>query len=446
MGVHIADVSFFVKSGSALDLEAAHRGTTVYLVDKRIDMIPTDLSSNLCSLIGDKERLTFSVIWIVDSKTCEIKETKFSKSIIRSKAALTYKEAQLKIDSSSKDEVSESLRRLNNLAKVLKKQRIEKGALVLASAAELRFIDVESEANDCVTEIESKQSLETNSMIEEFMLLANIAVAKKLYDDLPGLAVLRFHPNPAQANYEPLVRAFKGIGAEINTTDGKALADSLDRAIDPKNPYLNTMLRMMTVTCMSQARYFCSGCISNDEVNFKHFGIAAPIYTHFTSPIRRYADLLVHRLLSFSVGAEHLDSKLFEKNKVSKICDHINDRNKNARWASRSSTRFHTLLYVKNSPRIIEEEAFVLNIKKNCLIIFIPPLSLQMQYFLEDTQWSFDEEALTQKDAESGCILKQFDRLIINLVVVDKSNDFKRGFEQVQILIVEPPIDKRMKV
>lgn len=127
VGVHIADVSYFIRPGTALDKEAASRATTVYLVDKRIDMVPELLSSNLCSLRGNVERFAFSCVWEMD-KDAKIIETKFHKSVIESKAAMTYEQAQLIIDDKNKnDEIAKSLRRLNSLAKILKKRRTENG-------------------------------------------------------------------------------------------------------------------------------------------------------------------------------------------------------------------------------------------------------------------------------------------------------------------------------
>ncbi|KAK4337208.1 hypothetical protein RND71_043307 [Anisodus tanguticus] len=178
IGVHIADVSYFVKPNTAIDLEASSRGTTVYLVNKRINMIPEVLSSNLCSLIANEERLTFSVIWVINKQNAEIVESKFHKTIIKSKGAFTYAEAQLRIDSKNlNDDITLSLRGLNEIAKKLRKKRIDNGAIVLANMGELRFVEVESETHDNVLQIENKELKETNSMIEEFMLLANIEFA-----------------------------------------------------------------------------------------------------------------------------------------------------------------------------------------------------------------------------------------------------------------------------
>ncbi|KMQ94973.1 exosome complex exonuclease rrp44 [Lasius niger] len=206
VGVHIADVSHFIRPGTALDKEAASRATTVYLVDKRIDMVPELLSSNLCSLRGEEERFAFSCIWEIDPNA-NIINTRFCKSIICSRQAMTYEEAQLKIDDATQqDAIAQSLRGLNRLAKQLKKKRLENGALTLASP-EIRF-QVDSETHDPI-DVEAKKLRETNSMVEEFMLLANISVAEKILEEFPECAMLRRHPEPPQSNFEPLIKAAK---------------------------------------------------------------------------------------------------------------------------------------------------------------------------------------------------------------------------------------------
>lgn len=204
VGVHIADVTHFIRPGTALDAEAANRGTTVYLTDKRIDMVPALLSSDLCSLRSKVDRLAFSSIWEMTPQA-EIVSTKFTKSIICSRISFTYAEAQMRIDDPTQtDEITLSLRHLNLLAKILKQKRIEQGALTLASP-EVRF-HIDSETHDPV-DLQTKELKETNSLVEEFMLLANISVAKKIFQHFPEFAVLRRHPSPPPANYDLLVKA-----------------------------------------------------------------------------------------------------------------------------------------------------------------------------------------------------------------------------------------------
>jgi len=442
IGVHIADVSHFVKPQTAIDLEAAHRGTTVYLVDNRIDMIPNVLSSNLCSLLEGQERLTFSVIWKIDCIKAEILETKFAKTIIKSKGALTYAEAQLRIDSKEmNDEVTLSLRRLNSLAKILRQKRLDKGALILANASEIKFVDVESETHDNVTQIESKQIRETNSMVEEFMLLANISVAQKVYEELPQLALLRCHPKPSHANFDLLIKSGKSKDFIIDVTDGKSLSKSLELAHDSQNLYLNLMLKMIATRCMTSAKYFCSGKSPNPEIDFPHFGLATPIYTHFTSPIRRYADLIVHRLLSHIIGDTNLDSSHVNPSKIQDICENINYRHRQAQYASRASVRLHTIIFIRNSKKLIEE-GYILFLRKNALQLFIPRLAFEANYLFHPiSDWQFDGTKDEVVHLPSSTIFRQFDPVMIELSLKNQNNQLCKGLEVIDVKLIKPKIE-----
>ena len=441
VGVHIADVSYFIKENSPLDIEAAKRGTTVYLVDRRIDMIPTVLSSNLCSLIAGQERLTFSVIWTFDRQTGEMKTTKFARSIIKSRAALTYSEAQALINSNSNDELALSLRELNALAKKMKAKRLENGALVLASAGEIKFIEVESETHENVTQIQLKKVEETNSMVEEMMLAANISVAGKILETYPEISLLRRHPQPSAANFDELRQAAKAKGFDLDPSSGKSLSNTLAAANDPNNPYFNTMLKMLTTRCMTTAVYFCSGSLGHD-LGKKHFGLAADVYTHFTSPIRRYADLMVHRLLSAAIGDTNLDPNFMRKTKIDEICENINFRHKSAQYASRSSNHLHTIEFINNSKRLLQEQAYVLQVKRNTLELFVPNLALQLSYFTKEPTWTHNAVDFSQKHIQTGTVIKVFDPVTIYIGVIDKSTQYKRGNQQVDIRIIEPSIDE----
>uniref|UniRef100_A0A3B4XTT5 Exosome complex exonuclease RRP44 n=1 Tax=Seriola lalandi dorsalis TaxID=1841481 RepID=A0A3B4XTT5_SERLL len=387
VGVHIADVSHFIRPGNALDKEAASRGTTVYLCGKRIDMVPELLSSNLCSLRSNVERLAFSCIWEMNHKA-EILKTRFTKSVINSKASLTYAEAQMRIDDTTKnDDIIKSLRGLNKLAKILKRQRIEKGALTLSSL-EVRF-HMDSETHDPI-DLQTKELMETNSMVEEFMLLANISVAQKIYDEFSECALLRKHPAPPPSNYDILLKAAKSKDVEIHTDSAKALADSLDGAKVDGFPYFNTLLRILATRCMMQAVYFCSGMDSD----FHHYGLASPIYTHFT-----YADIIVHRLLAVAIGADSTYPDLMDKQKQSALCNNLNYRHKMAQYAQRASVAFHTQLFFK-SRGILNEEGFVLFVRKNAIIVLIPKFGLEGTVFFDTKDKTvpnlvFDEEGPT---------------------------------------------------
>ncbi|XP_067569347.1 exosome complex exonuclease RRP44 isoform X2 [Pseudorca crassidens] len=431
VGVHIADVSYFIRPGNALDQESARRGTTVYLCEKRIDMVPELLSSNLCSLRSNVDRLAFSCIWEMNHNA-EILKTRFTKSVINSKASLTYAEAQMRIDSATmNDSITTSLRGLNKLAKILKKGRIENGALTLSSP-EVRF-HMDSETHDPI-DLQTKELRETNSMVEEFMLLANISVAKKIHEEFPEHALLRKHPAPPPSNYEILVKAAKSKNLEIKTDTAKALADSLDRADSLTFPYLNTLLRILATRCMMQAVYFCSGM----DTDFHHYGLASPIYTHFTSPIRRYADIIVHRLLAVAVGADCTYPELTDKHKLAEVCKNLNFRHKMAQYAQRASVAFHTQLFFK-SKGIVSEEAYILFVRKNALVVLIPKYGLEGTVFFEEKdkpkpRLTYDDEIPSLKIEDT--VFHIFDKVKVK-IMLDSSN---LQHQKIRMSLVEPQI------
>ncbi|XP_060801952.1 exosome complex exonuclease RRP44 [Amyelois transitella] len=406
VGVHIADVTYFVRPDTALDKEAASRSTTVYLVDRRIDMVPELLSSNLCSLRGGEERLAFSCVWEID-ENANVLATKFHKSVIKSKAAMTYEEAQIAIDDESrKDDIANSLRTLNALAKKLKRKRLDNGALLLASP-EIRF-QVDSETHDPV-EVQAKKIMDTNSMVEEFMLLANVSVAEKLCQEFPQCALLRRHPPPPPANFHTFLKAARQQGFELDVSTNKSFSKSLDEAVIPGRPFFNTLLRIMATRCMQQAVYFTSGTKTQDE--YYHYGLACPIYTHFTSPIRRYADVIVHRLLAACVGADVTHASLLDGRRADSTCDNLNYRHRQAQYAGRASVALNTHILFKN--RVEIESAVVLSVKRNALQVLIPKYGLEGPLYLPADMFTYNEEEHLQICGD--VTLKTFDELTVRL-------------------------------
>ncbi|KAE9980909.1 hypothetical protein BLS_008099 [Venturia inaequalis] len=378
VGVHIADVSHFVKPNNAMDKEASIRGTTVYLVDKRIDMLPPLLGTDLCSLKPYVERYAFSVIWEITSNA-DIVNSHFTKSVIRSREAFSYEQAQLRIDDKSQqDDLTKGMRTLLMLSKKLKQKRMDAGALNLASP-EVR-VEAESETSDPV-DVKTKQMLDTNSLVEEFMLLANCSVAAKAYEIFPQTALLRRHAAPPKSNFEELANQLKiKKGMELRTETSKAVADSLDTCIDPSEPYFNTMIRVLATRCMMSAEYFCAGTQAYPE--FKHYGLASEIYTHFTSPIRRYADLEIHRQLAAAIEYETLDPSLHSKPKLEAVCKNINVRHRNAQLAGRASVDYYVGQALKG--RILEEEGFVMKVFSNGFTVIVPRFGIERLIRLRD--------------------------------------------------------------
>ncbi|KAK0304204.1 exosome catalytic subunit dis3 [Friedmanniomyces endolithicus] len=395
VGVHIADVSHFVKPNNAMDKEASLRGTTVYLVDKRIDMLPMLLGTDLCSLKPYVERYSFSVLWEV-TKTADIVSSSFTKSVIRSREAFSYEAAQLRIDDKSqKDDLTKGMRHLMMLSKKLRAKRMAAGALNLASP-EVR-VQTESETSDPV-DVQTKKALDTNQLVEEFMLLANISVAGKIYEAFPQTALLRRHAPPPKTNFEELSNQLKvKKGMEIHTDSSKALADSLDTCVDPTEPFFNTLVRILATRCMMSAEYFCSGTQAYPE--FRHYGLASEIYTHFTSPIRRYADLEAHRQLAAAIEYEPLDPSLQSGAKLEAVCKNINVRHRNAQMAGRASVEYYVGQALKG--RVLEEDGFVMRIFSNGFVVFVPRFGIEGLIRLRDMAKDGEREPESVFDGEN---------------------------------------------
>ncbi|XP_039134558.1 exosome complex exonuclease RRP44 homolog A [Dioscorea cayenensis subsp. rotundata] len=374
VGVHIADVTHFVHPGTSLDEEAAQRGTSVYLVERRIDMLPKPLTEDVCSLRSDVERLAFSVVWEM-TPNADIISTRYTKSVIKSCAALSYVEAQARMDDSRlMDSLTTDLRNLNCLAKIMRQRRIERGALTLASA-EVKF-QIDTETHDPL-DIGMYQIREANQMIEEFMLAANVSVAEKILTHFPLCSLLRRHPSPTKEMLEPLLRTAAAVGLDLDVSSSKALANSLDHAVGD-DPYFNKLIRILATRCMTQAVYFCSGDLSRSE--FYHYGLASPLYTHFTSPIRRYADVIVHRLLAAALGISALPPVFQDGPQLTGIADNLNYRHRNAQMASRASVELHTLIFFRKRPT--DTEARIVKIRSNGFIVFVPKFGIEGPVYL----------------------------------------------------------------
>ncbi|GAA5882413.1 hypothetical protein JCM1840_000408 [Sporobolomyces johnsonii] len=449
-GVHIADVSHFVLPDNPMDAEAASRGTTVYLVDKRIDMLPHLLGTNLCSLRPYVERLAFSVIWELD-ENADIVNVRFTKSVIASKEAFTYEAAQKrKDDLSLKDPLTEGIRLLNALAIKLRAKRMAAGALNLASPeVKIHLESAESTGPiDAPVDVEVKELFETNSLVEEFMLLANISVAERIYKQFPQTAVLRRHAPPPKTNFEVLQDVLaKRRGMSLDVSTSGALAASLDECVDPSFPSFNTLVRIMATRCMLSAEYFCSGSIPASQ--FSHYGLASPIYTHFTSPIRRYADVLVHRQLAAAISGEPLHAGLQTRSWVDKTLEVVNKRHRGAQQAARASIEFYVALAIQRREERagggekVRAEAFVIRAFRNGVAVFVNQFGLEgLVTFKRDLEYDAEtyEIVVPDKDKEGNKVkIGVFDKVTVE-IGVEKDKNTQRG--KVVMSLIDP-VDSR---
>nr|XP_027193593.1 exosome complex exonuclease RRP44 homolog A-like [Dermatophagoides pteronyssinus] len=308
VGVHIADVSHFVKPNSYLDREAQKRCTTVYMINKRIDMLPNLLSSDLCSLRSGLDRLTFSIFWEI-TPAGEIVSTNFHKSIIHSVAALDYKQAQELIDKNDESVIGVRLRDLMKISKIWRKARQNRGALELRSV-QLEF-EFDQDSYASIKTFHNHEIMDTNNLIEEFMLQANISVSQKLLECFPQCTLLRCHPDAIDNRLLELQTLLKNLGVTFKCSNSKELTESLDY-ITKKWPHLDHIVRQITVFCMNRAKYISTTCVK-DPTKYYHYALATTSYTHFTSPIRRYADIIVHRLLAAALQIASLPRTLAQQ-------------------------------------------------------------------------------------------------------------------------------------
>lgn len=332
IGVHIADVTHFVKSGTALDKEALSRSTSVYLVDRCIPMLPEKLSNNLCSLVPNEDRFCFSAVFKFNSKY-EIVDRWFGKSVIHSNRRFTYEEAQ-EIIENKEGEFGEEILLMNTIAKHLRKEKYKNGAISFESD-EVRFI---LDENNKPVDLYVKERKEAHLLVEDFMLLANKAVAefiskKSKPQEIPFVFRVHDEPNPEKINDFALFA--KELGFKMNVDTPKNIAKSFNELSQKaKTDESYKMLEPLAIRTMAKAVY------TSDNIG--HYGLAFKDYTHFTSPIRRYSDVLVHRLLEKNIYSTFRTDKAA----LEAQCNHISAQERKAMTAERESIKYKQVEYI----------------------------------------------------------------------------------------------------
>ncbi|MFM6936021.1 MAG: ribonuclease R [Flavobacteriales bacterium] len=333
LGVHIADVSHYVRPGTAMDAEALLRSNSVYLVDRVIPMLPEQLSNIACSLRPHEDKYTFSAVFEMDDKGKVYKEW-YGKGVIHSDRRFSYEEAQEIIEGNDGDH-QDIIRKLNDVAHILRKQRLKDGALSIESE-EMRF-----RLNDVgnPSEVVIKTSKDAHKLIEEFMLLANRKVAtflskpEKGKDPIP--MIYRVHDSPDPGKMDVFAVFIEKFGHKIDLHDTATIAKKLNalfEEIREENEF--SLVQSMAIRSMAKASY--------ETENIGHYGLAFKYYSHFTSPIRRYADLVVHRILQ-----EELTHKQHRYGgELKAICTRISKNERKAAEAERESTKYFQTLFV----------------------------------------------------------------------------------------------------
>ena len=336
VGVHIADVTHYVIPDDIINKEAIERATSVYLVDRTIPMLPERLSNKLCSLRQDEEKLCFAVIFELDEKA-EILKSRIVRTVIRSNRRFTYEEAQ-EIIEKEEGELKEEILKLNELSKKLRDKRFEDGAI------DFDRYEVKFEIDDTgkPLSIYFKESKESNHLIEEFMLLANRDVAEFIGKTTKGKTkktfVYRIHEQPDPDKMQNFAEFISRFGYKLKTTGSKGdITKSINALLDKaKGKPEQNLIETLAVRSMQKAKY--------STFNIGHYGLAFPFYTHFTSPIRRYPDMMVHRLLErYLKGGRSVNAEEYEDR-----CDHCSAMEQLAANAERASIKYKQVEFMSD--------------------------------------------------------------------------------------------------
>ena len=389
IGIHIADVSHFLKKDSILDKEAYKRGTSVYLVDRVVPMLPESLSNNLCSLRPNEDKYTFSALFTFNKKLQIINQW-FGKTIINSNQRFSYDEAQHIIENNNttipkevsltkesyqiKKEIKEGIMLLNKVATELRSSRINKGS-ILFNKKEVKFI-LNKEKEPINTVI--KKTKDSNKLVEEFMLLANKKVAEIFSKQKNKQNIYRIHDQPNEEKLIALERIIKNLGYKNRFGSYKNLHHNINDLLKKVDKTAEkNLIDTLVIRSMSKAKY--------SSKNIGHFGLSFEKYTHFTSPIRRYPDVIVHRNLEKIINNSQKTNKNIEEQ-----CLYLSEREQLSTKAERSSIKFMQVKYMSSKINkkytgvvsgIMERGVFI-EIKKNKCEGFVRVKDIPGDYFV----------------------------------------------------------------
>lgn len=374
LGIHIADVTHFVKPGSALDKEAFKRATSVYLVDRVVPMLPERLSNELCSLRPDEDKMAFSAVFVLNEEG-EVLDRWFGKTLIRSQKRFSYDDAQEIIESQN-GPFAEEILRLNQIAHHLRRKRFAEGAI----SFETQEVQFELDKEDKPIRVIPLIRKDAHKLIEDFMLLANREVARLIYNKGDSISinpfVYRVHDSPEQDKLENFSKVVKRFGYDLDRKDNKSLARSFNKLLEEieGRPEQN-LLQSLAIRTMAKAFYTTK--------KSDHYGLAFDYYTHFTSPIRRYPDVITHRLLEGYLS----EQQVMKKDEIEKQCQHSSQMEVKAEEAERASIKYKQVEYLghyvgEEFEGIINgviEKGFFVELSENKCEGMVP-----IQYLLDD--------------------------------------------------------------
>ncbi len=394
IGVHIADVSHYVRPGMMIDKEARFRTTSVYLPDRVLPMLPEKISNELCSLRPEEEKLAFSVLFEFNKKM-EVVNYRFAKTVIYSNRRFVYEEVQEILDGKDGD-FKEELLFMNKVAHHLREKRNKNGSLNFHSD-EVRF---KLDENAKPIEVYVKQTIDANLLVEDFMLLANVSVAKylsklKVNKGVKQPVVYRVHDKPSEEKLQILANIAKRFGIPLRFDDKEQTKDVLQNLLQQiENKPSLAVLGKLAIRSMAKAIYTTK--------NIGHYGLGFEYYTHFTSPIRRYPDVLTHRILANKVSKERYT---YEKEELEELLQHCSMMEKKAQQSERSAIKFKQVEYLQQFigetfegiiTGVIQKGFFVEIIENKCEGM-VPTFQL-------DEEFLYEEDMMRLKGLKTGTI------------------------------------------
>ena len=433
VGVHIADVTHYVRPHSIIDDEAVERGTSVYLVDRTVPMLPERLSNELCSLRPNETSLCFSAVFTLNEQL-EILDEWFGRTVIHSDRRFTYAEAQEVIET-GKGDFAEEILTLNRLAQELRRQRFRNGAISF-DREEVKF---RLDENGKPLGVYFKEQKESNQMIEEFMLLANRRVAEfcshrrnEKGRAVPRTMVYRVHDAPSEEKLDRFRQFILRFGHVFKATKGRAVAREMNKLFKQiKGSTEENAVSTMAVRAMAKAYY------STDNIG--HYGLAFPCYTHFTSPIRRYPDMMVHRLLAHYLAG----GKSVDKAEIGTLCEHASDREIVAAEAESASIKYKMVEFMKE--HIGEEfEGHISGLTEWGIYVELDETHIEGMSFLRDVEgdyYTFDETAYEIVGRSTGRRLTLGDAVRIRV----KRADLQKRQLDFELLLPDTPSARRGK-